>query len=348
MSVASLARQNMVCIPVDSVQEEVVQLRTEYLEEPLEELSDSLEGEGILQPIVVARAENGIYELIIGSRRLRAAKRNQQPEILAIVIEAGSPLSYLLMALAENLHREDLNAFEEARAFLRLMKDYGLTLQEVARQTRKREHYIRHRIELLSLPEDVQAMIASKILGLQFVQGLAKLPSGEDQVYFARKVVSDRLNQAELRAIVTRELGGGSEPRLSRQQPSAEKVRIKVDMFAVWLDKMPKKAAIKKMNVEERIAIANSLNELEIRVRTARHLFTSGKAFEPVARPRSAGNLTEAPRNSGGEWPSGDLDKIMATDRPSDEELGRMLGRTVPAIRAMRQKLQDTKQKKAG
>ncbi|MDB5265357.1 MAG: parB-like partition protein [Parcubacteria group bacterium] len=326
-------------ILVASIMEDLVQLRSDYNEESLEELSGSFSEEGQLQPILVAELENENYELIIGSRRLRSAKRNGQEYIDAIVIEESSPLNYILMALAENLHRDDLNAFEEARAFLRLMKDYGLGVEQVAEKTRKGSHYVTARIQLLSLPEEVQALIAKKALGIGFVGVLAKLSTGDEQVQYAAKAASDRLTPPELRVIIERELGEGRPHRASRSQLSAEKVRVKVDMFTTWLGKMPNKAAIKKMNAEERSVISMSLHELEVQVRTIRGQFAGGQRTQVFTRPMPQGNLVENPRNHGGEWPAGDLTKITADDRPSDEELSKQLGRTVGSIRGMRSRL---------
>lgn len=344
MNVSSIATRRFESIPVASVFEDLVQLRTEYDEEPLGELGDSMTDEGLLQPILVAALGDGNFELIIGSRRLRAAKRNGHSTIEAIVIEGKSPLNYILMALAENLHREDLNAFEEARAFLRLMKDYGLGVEQVAEKTKKGSQYVTSRIQLLSLPEEVQALIASKSLGLGFVSVLAKLPTGDEQVWFAKKATSDRLTPPELRALINREQGAGVAPRSSTAQLSAEKIRLRIEMFTTWLVKVPRKTVVKRLNATERGIIGQALYALEIEIRTLRHAFT-GERIEPVKRAMSPGNLVEAPRNAGAEWPAGDLDKIMASDRPSDEELGRLLGRTPAAIRAMRSSMKSTSRK---
>lgn len=345
MNVSSIVRSQLVRLSPDRIREDVVKLRAEYEEESLQELGGSIEDEGLIQPIVVTPAGED-YELIIGSRRLRAAKHRRLSDIPAIVIEERSPLNYLLMALAENLHRQDLNAFEEGRAFLRLMKDYGLNMQEVASKTRKNENYVRVRLELLSMPDEVQAMVAEKNLGLQFIQPLARLPTGEEQVYFAKKAVSDRLALNEFQALVRRERDETSLERQSRSQFSAEKVRIRVDMFTAWLGKLPSKTVVRKMNSEERAAIARALNELEMQVRLARNLFTSGKRPEATPKPTLAYSGRAPGRNARDVWPSSDIAKILAPDRPSDEALARELGRTIGAIRAMR--FQAGRSKKTG
>ncbi len=337
--------ENVTRVRVDLIQEEVVQLRTSYDEVTLEELGDSYEG-GMLYPIIVAPTETEMYELIIGSRRLRAAKLKQAEDIPAVIIEPDSPLNYILMAFMENIHREDLNPFEEARVFLRLMKDYGMGVQEVAQSTRKGEHFVRNRIELLSLPEEVQGFIAEKKIGLQYVRPLAQLTDGESQVHYASKAIHDRLSVAELQALIAREDGRPPSSRQTRKL-SPEKVRVRIDMFTHWLQGVPRKAVIKQLNAEERQAINEALSKAEVEIRTLRHLFTTGRITAPKSTMRSEGNLVERPRNNGSEWPSGDLTKITASDRPSDEVLARDLGRTVGAIRGMRHRLEGKAKKRA-
>lgn len=334
MNVTPITTRRLERISVSRISEDMIQLRSEYDEESLSELGDSVADEGLIQPIVVAPLGDENFELIIGSRRLRAAKQKNHEEIDAVVIEERSPLNYLVMALSENLHRQDLNAFEEARAFLRLMKDYGLGVEQVAEKVRKGNQYVTSRIQLLSLPEEVQKLIAAKALGLAFVGVLAKLATGNEQVEYANKAAVERLTPAELRALINREEGASIAPRSPATQISAEKVRVRVDMFTTWLKKLPRKTAIKKLNATERGIIGAALHSLEIEIRTLRHLFT-GKVTEPIHRP-VASNVEAFPRNAGVEWPAGDIQKILAEDRPSDPELSRMLGRSVPAIKTMR------------
>lgn len=344
MSVTSLVRGDTVRIPLSSIKEEVVLLRTEYEEEPLSELSSSLVEEGLLQPVVVAPCGDSMYELIIGSRRVRSAKKSGYADIPALVVEEQSPLNYLLMALAENLHREDLNPFEEARAFLRLMKDYGLGVQETAKKVGKTESYVRTRMELLSMPESVQSFIAEKRLGLQFVGLLARLPLGEDQFHYAEKTVNEHLTIEELRSVITQDAALPSE-RIRGKKMSAEKVRVKMLTFVEWLKKVPRKTVVQQMNTDERAAIATALHEMDIELQTLRHLFAVRGADSSEGKVVRGGNFQEDPRNHNEEWTVRDIGRITDSNRPSDEVLSKELGRTVSAIRGMRAKTSEGKKK---
>tara|TARA_B100000745_G_scaffold298646_1_gene247750 strand:+ start:13935 stop:14975 length:1041 start_codon:yes stop_codon:yes gene_type:complete len=343
MSVTSLVRGDTVRIPLNAIQEKVVLLRTEYKEDPLSELSDSLTGEGLLQPIIVAPCGDSMYELIIGSRRVRSAKKAGCKDIPALVVEEQSPLNYLLMALAENLHREDLTPFEEAHAFLRLMKDYGLGVQETAKKVGKTESYVRTRMELLSMPEGVQSLIAEKGLGLQFVGLLAQLPSGEDQFHYAAKAVNERLTIKELRSVITQDAVLPSEKAVRGSRMSAEKVRVKILTVVEWLKKVPKKTVIKQMNTDERAAIAAALHEMDVELRTLRNLFLLKGSDSSSGDSFREGNFQEDPRNHNAEWSSRDIEAITNSDRPSDESLSKQLGRSVAAIRSMRAKAAEPK-----
>lgn len=347
MNVVPIANNKIAFLPLDSIQEEVVQLRTVYDDESLSELASSYDEQGVIQPIVVAPAGGEHYELIIGSRRLRAARLRQDPGIPAIIVEQRSPLNYLLMALAENLQREDLNPFEEAGAFLRLLKDYGLSMKEISERTSKSENYVRRRMMLVSLPEVVQQLVAEKKLGLNYVDPLARLPSGEAQVFYAEKAVTHRLTTGELQAMIDRD-SDAVEAHGSVKTLSAEKIRIRIEMFSRYIRRVSaNKALTSSLNSAERAAIAKAIQGVEAELRTARSVFADWAKSSDVRAALPDSNVTEVPDNHGEEWSLRHVEKITADDRPSDEVLSVELGRTVGAIRAMRFKMQREKKSKA-
>jgi ParB family transcriptional regulator, chromosome partitioning protein len=188
-------RGEPVSLRIDSIVEPEFQLRINYEQEALDALGNSLSEEGMLYPLLVWKHGESGYELIAGSRRLRAAKIRGYTEIPAYIVDAKSPEHAIRLALTENLQREDLDPFEEARGFLRLIFEYKMSQKEIARSLSKTEAFIRNRLALLSLPEIVQEMIASGKLGLQFVNRLGRLPTGEEQVKYANLVVNSGLTQ---------------------------------------------------------------------------------------------------------------------------------------------------------
>ncbi len=329
-------------IPLNKIRESVVTLRTEYDNESLDELGDSLTDRGQLQTLVVQPGDGDTYDLVIGSRRLRAAKRKRMKDLAAYVISKRHPVELLFIALAENLHRADLNPFEEAQAFLRLMKEYNLTTKSIAKGVNKGEQYVRRRLQLLSMPEEVATMVAESKLGLQHIPPLARLPSGEAQVRLAETAVANRLTESELRAEVSAEL---KEPKpVQRSSPHSLtpiKVKARADEFADWLNKVPRRMSLRRMNSAEKSNLLESLRTLEDAVRSLRATVqTVASVSSETSATRRGGNI-QSKRNHGEEWTSRDIRRITARDRTSDEELAEELGRTPTAIRAMRAQVRE-------
>lgn len=141
----------------------------------LSELADNIAEHGILQPILVRPLENGSYGIVAGERRWRAARIAGLKEVPVIVRELDD-LQTAQIALIENLQREDLDPIEEARAFRRLMDDFGMTQEQVARSVGKSRPAIANSVRLLGLPENIQSMVTRGDISV----GHAKLLCGID------------------------------------------------------------------------------------------------------------------------------------------------------------------------
>ncbi len=154
-------------------------------------MSASLKAQGVLQPVVVRRIPNG-YELIAGERRWRAAQRAGLTEIPAIVKEA-SPVDAMVLALIENLQREDLNPMESAHAFRRLMTEFGLTQDEVASRVAKERSTVANTLRLLQLPEELQRAVLDERLSLGHAKVLLGLDPA-DQLALGRRAIAEGLS----------------------------------------------------------------------------------------------------------------------------------------------------------
>lgn len=133
------------------------QPRRHFSEKELVSLSQSIKAKGIIEPLVVTQKDDGRYEIIAGERRLRAAKIAELKEVPVIIREKDEdPADRLVLALLENLCREDLNPIEEAESFLRLEKEFGRTHQEIAVMTGRERPTITNSVRLLKLPDFVQ------------------------------------------------------------------------------------------------------------------------------------------------------------------------------------------------
>lgn len=322
-------------IPINKIRESLVTLRTEYEPESLEELGDSMEDKGQLQPIIVQQGDDDYLDLVIGSRRLRAAKAKGHSDVIAYVIDKRAPVELLFIALAENLHRRDLNPFEEAQGFLRLMKEFDLDLKAIAKGVNKSVGYIRSRIQMLSMPEEVVEMIAEQILPIDSVRPLARLPTGEDQVRFARSTIDNRLTRSELGALVRKELSEPVRKERESHELTSVKLQARVGEFTTFLQKVPRRINMRRVNGSEKLAVLKALQELEDEVKSLRESFKNSSAVASPQHPNLTRSHTE-PNNHGQEWTSRDIRRINSVRRPSDEELAIELGRTVGAIKVMR------------
>lgn len=176
------------------------QPRDHFDEETLTSLAASISEVGVIQPIIVREADDG-YELIAGERRWRAAKRAGLPVIPAIVRTADD-VSALESAVVENLHRQDLNALEEAAAYQQLMEDFGMTQAQVASRVGRSRSAVANTIRLLQLPGSVQRLVIEGQLSAGHARALLATPDRSEQERLAQRVVAEGLTVRELEALV--------------------------------------------------------------------------------------------------------------------------------------------------
>ena len=157
------ASPNALLIRTDQIKPGRYQPRQAFDQASLDELTASIKSRGIIQPLIVRPIAHGIYELVAGERRWRAAQALGLPEVPA-VIRALSDQETLELSLIENLQRADLNAIEESRAYARLMEEFTYTQEQVADVVGKERSSVANALRLLRLPEDIQqALIRNKI-----------------------------------------------------------------------------------------------------------------------------------------------------------------------------------------
>jgi len=185
------------------------QPRTNFVEDELEGLAQSIKEHGVLQPIVVRRKGDGVYELIAGERRLRAATLAGLSTIPALVRNSNDEKS-LALALVENIQRQNLNPMEEAKAYSRLMGEFGLTQDMVASSVGKDRSSIANFLRLLALPKEVQQFIESGALSLGHAKVLAGISSPSTQLQLAKRIVSGRLSVRQAEQFVAGKKSGGS------------------------------------------------------------------------------------------------------------------------------------------
>jgi ParB family chromosome partitioning protein len=188
-------------LPVKSISPNARQPRQQFDEEALEELAASIGIVGLLQPVVVRELGPDRYELIMGERRWRASQVAGLDTIPAIIRET-SDNDMLRDALMENLHRQQLNALEEAAAYQQLLDDFGATHEQLATRIGRSRPHISNTLRLLNLPPAVQRRVAAGVLSAGHARALLSLDSTEAQESLAHRVVAEGLSVRAVEEII--------------------------------------------------------------------------------------------------------------------------------------------------
>lgn len=194
--------EGIVKVPIEKIKPNRYQPRENFKEENLTELANSIKEKGLLQPLVIsASAIPGEYELLAGERRLRAAKLAGLIEVSVIIRPEVTEQERLQISLIENLQREDLNPIEEARAYQKLIKEFGLTQEELAQRLAKSRAAIANTLRLLNLPQEIKETIASGTISSGHARNLVGLPVEEMQK-LVQRIIQERLSVRETERIV--------------------------------------------------------------------------------------------------------------------------------------------------
>jgi ParB family chromosome partitioning protein len=180
-------------VDINSIKPNPRQPRTVFEDDSLRELAASIKEIGILQPPVVRKVGENQYELIMGERRLRAAKLAGLSSI-PVIIRETSDNELLREALIENIHRSNLNSLEEAAAYSQMLDDFGLTHDELAKRIGRSRPVITNTLRLLNLPPSVQKKLASGAISAGHARALLGLTDSAEIERIANKIVSEGLS----------------------------------------------------------------------------------------------------------------------------------------------------------
>ena len=192
-------------VDVDLISPNEYQPRLRQDDARLDELAQSIKGNGVIQPIVVRKVEGG-YRIIAGERRWRAAQRAGLLRVPVYVKEvaAGKDAQLLEMALVENIQREDLNPIDEAAAYEKLSTDFKMTQEEIAAAVGKDRSSVANHLRLLKLPHEVRAEVAGGRLSMGHARALLAVADEAGQRQVARKVIAQNLSVRETETLVKR------------------------------------------------------------------------------------------------------------------------------------------------
>jgi len=208
---AEAAGKELLELPVDVIHPNPRQPRRRFEPEPAAGLTESVRSQGVIQPLLVRPRAAGGYEIIAGERRWRAAREAGVATIPAVIREADDR-NALLLALVENVAREQLSAVEEARAYAVLFDEFGLTLGDVAERVGRSKPAVSNRLRLLELPDDVLGMVDRGQITEGHARAVLAVPDHEGRRRLAREIVQKGLSvrAAEQRA---RWAGAKQKPR---------------------------------------------------------------------------------------------------------------------------------------
>lgn len=213
-------------IDINDIKPNTGQPRKHFDEEKLEELASSIQQHGLIQPIVLRKLKTG-YEIVAGERRWRACRIVGLKEVPCIVKELTDEEN-MLLAIIENMQREDLNPIEEAEGLKQMIDTYGLTQEQVSYSVGKSRPYITNSLRLLKLPEEVRTLTASGEISVGHAKALAAVKDRDKQITLAKKTAKDGLSVRQIE-LMAKEIKAPAR-KAPKVKKSADEKKIEEDM----------------------------------------------------------------------------------------------------------------------
>ena len=229
-------------VPVELIKANSEQPRKNFAEEQLIELRDSIKEFGVLQPLILKREVNGDYLLIAGERRLRAAMMAGLDRVPAVIKDASDE-EVSLIALVENIQRENLGYIEEAKAYRNIMEKYGMSQLALSEKLGKNQSTISNKIRLLSLPKDIQDILVENKLTERHARALLKIEDDQMRRVVIGKVLKHGFNVKQTEKLVDDYIA---------QQESQERERNKICHISYKLYINTLKRAFNDMELNEK------------------------------------------------------------------------------------------------
>lgn len=254
-------------LPIDSVRPNPYQPRREMDKAALNDLCSSIRHYGLMQPVVVRQINGRDYELIAGERRLRACRMAEMNEIPAIVIRAGGTDS-AVMALIENIQRENLGYMEEAEAFCSLLSEHGMTQEELAMKIGKNQSTIANKIRILKLSPKVRQLLSENNLSERHARAILRLPDEKAKLRVLNTIIKKGLNVAKTEELVDEVLSSEQSTELDKTKDIRifKDVRIFSNTIKQAVDMM------KKSGIEAQTSKTESEEFIEYTIKIPKNL----------------------------------------------------------------------------
>lgn len=219
-------------IDINDIKPNLNQPRKNFDEEKLWELANSIKEHGLIQPVVLRRSGAG-YEIVAGERRWRAARLIGVKELPCIIKELSDEEN-MLLAIIENMQREDLNPIEEAEGINQMMDTYGLTQEQVSRSLGKSRPYITNSLRLLKLTEAVRDYVSNGMITSGHARALAAITSEAKQKELADIIIKDGLSVRQIEKLAQESKSGGAKKKAKPRAKSADVRRVEEDLKEIF------------------------------------------------------------------------------------------------------------------
>lgn len=253
-----ISENAVVYININDIKPNENQPRKTFDEEKIAELADSIKTHGIIQPLVVRKSKVG-YEIVAGERRWRASRKAQLKEVPCIVREFTDEEN-MLIAIIENMQREDLNPIEEAEGLNQMIKTYGLTQEQVSKSVSKSRPYITNALRLLKLPEEIQQLVVEGLLTTGHARALIPVENKKVQAELCQKIVNEGLSVRKVEELVSKI--GQPKKRSAKKTKNNDTVNVENELKNIFGTKVNIKDKGKKGTIELEYYSRDELNRL--------------------------------------------------------------------------------------
>lgn len=227
----SFLGESVVQVDISKIRPNPYQPRKKFSNKSLDELSQSIKEYGVLQPISVRKINDTSYELVAGERRLRASELAGLEEIPAIIMTMGEK-DTAIIALIENLQREDLNFIEEAEGYKSLIDDHGFTQNVLAKQIGKNQSTIANKLRILRLSDEIKKLLIENGLTERHGRALLKLPDEELRLAVIKKIIKNDLTVKKTEDLIK----GMLEDIIKEDEPKTKQNIKSMINFRIYLN----------------------------------------------------------------------------------------------------------------
>ncbi len=248
----------VVYININDIKPNENQPRKNFDEEKINELSASIREHGIIQPLVVRKQGHG-YEIVAGERRWRAARGAQLKEVPCLIREFSDEEN-MLIAIIENMQREDLNPIEEAEGLEQMIRTYGMTQEEVSKSVSKSRPYITNALRLLKLPEEIRRLVAEGRLTAGHARALIPVEDKKLQAELCRKIIEEGLSVRKTEELASK--AGKPKKRPVKKMKSADTVHVESELKDLYGTRVTINEKGKKGNIQLEYYGTEELNRL--------------------------------------------------------------------------------------